>query len=137
MRTELMTGIVTGDLPMSRVTIGSLDDMGYTVDYSQADAYNATDLGPGCICNRRTRSILEAKHGETRQLGRSHPNTKPQKLSRTMRQRAIDVGTSILNHRSVPNRGQKVPEKTMWVGNKAISVVVADGDGIFSVVVKG
>jgi len=140
MRDELMTGIITGDLPMSRVTIGSLDDMGYTVDYAQADVYDESDLGPGCTCGRRERSVLEAsQHGETRQLGRGHPTTKPQKLSETMRQHAIDVGTSILRNRSVPSRGQKVPEKATWVGNKAISIVVAadDGDGIFSVVVKG
>ena len=37
---ELMTGFISGiPDPLSTVTIGSLQDMGYTVNYSAADAY--------------------------------------------------------------------------------------------------
>ena len=37
---ELMTGYLNpGSDPLSRMTIGSLQDLGYAVDYSQADAY--------------------------------------------------------------------------------------------------
>jgi len=40
MTTELMTGWANQtDLPLSRITIGYLDDMNYTVDYSKADDY--------------------------------------------------------------------------------------------------
>ena len=37
---EIMTGYVNGDRPISRVTIGALEDMGYTVRYAQADPYD-------------------------------------------------------------------------------------------------
>jgi hypothetical protein len=39
---ELMTGFLDspGASPLSRLTIGSLDDLGYTVDYASADAYS-------------------------------------------------------------------------------------------------
>lgn len=39
--TELMTGYAeeSGAMPLSRMTIAALDDLGYLVDYSQADAY--------------------------------------------------------------------------------------------------
>jgi len=38
--TELMTGWLDGaSAPLSRVTVGALDDLGYRVDYGQADAY--------------------------------------------------------------------------------------------------
>jgi hypothetical protein len=38
---ELMTGIAEyGTMPLSMITIGLLDDMGYPVDYSVADMYN-------------------------------------------------------------------------------------------------
>jgi hypothetical protein len=38
---ELMTGYLnTGSNPLSRVTVGSLADLGYTVDLSRADPYN-------------------------------------------------------------------------------------------------
>jgi hypothetical protein len=37
---ELMTGFISGlPDPLSTVTIGSLQDMGYTVNYSMADSY--------------------------------------------------------------------------------------------------
>tara|TARA_B110000285_G_C15071088_1_gene587990 strand:- start:119 stop:1567 length:1449 start_codon:yes stop_codon:yes gene_type:complete len=43
---ELMTGWANSvDLPLSRVTIGYLDDMNYVVDYSNADDYNGYTHG--------------------------------------------------------------------------------------------
>jgi leishmanolysin len=38
---EMMTGYGGyGDMPISRVTIGALEDLGYTVSYAQADPYH-------------------------------------------------------------------------------------------------
>lgn len=38
---EMMTGYGNGDdMPISRVTIGALEDLGYTVSYAQADPYH-------------------------------------------------------------------------------------------------
>lgn len=45
-----MTGFNTGGLPISRVTVASLDDLGYTVSYAAADPFPASALGP-CRCN--------------------------------------------------------------------------------------
>lgn len=36
---EVMTGFANGDMSISRMTVGALEDLGYTVDYSQADRY--------------------------------------------------------------------------------------------------
>ena len=36
---ELMTGFATGDLALSRLTVGTLEDIGYEVNYSAADDY--------------------------------------------------------------------------------------------------
>jgi len=49
--TELMQGFSAQNMPMSRVTVGSLADMGYTVDLSKADAFSfvsaaRSSLGP-------------------------------------------------------------------------------------------
>lgn len=38
-QSELMTGFATGALPLSRLTIGAMQDLGYTVNYARADAY--------------------------------------------------------------------------------------------------
>lgn len=37
---ELMTGYIGSKNPLSRVTIGSMQDLGYTVNYGAADAYS-------------------------------------------------------------------------------------------------
>ncbi len=46
-----MQGFSAQNMPMSRVTVGSLADMGYTVDLSKADAFSfvsaaRSSLGP-------------------------------------------------------------------------------------------
>jgi hypothetical protein len=50
-----MTGIIRGvPNPLSTLTIATLDDLGYTVDYSVADAYPLVgSMGGSCLCNRR------------------------------------------------------------------------------------
>jgi hypothetical protein len=54
LRDELITGVHSGSLPLSRITIGSLDDMGYTVDFNQADPYTIADLRQcGSFCPAR------------------------------------------------------------------------------------
>ena len=52
---ELMTGYVEGSnifMPLSTITVGSIDDTGYQVDYSKADAYNNHPT-----CSRRTSTL--------------------------------------------------------------------------------
>lgn len=42
---ELMTGFVSrGHMPLSRLTLGALADLGYSVDYAAADAYALADV---------------------------------------------------------------------------------------------
>lgn len=51
LRRELMTGFVALDMPISRVTVAGLADLGYTVDYGAADEYNVSNLDPSCVCD--------------------------------------------------------------------------------------
>jgi hypothetical protein len=54
---EMMTPTLweDGTNVFSRITIGWLQDLGYDVDYSLANAFDRNRLGtiPGCRCNRR------------------------------------------------------------------------------------
>jgi Leishmanolysin len=134
---ELMTGYLTQGATtlLSRITIGSLEDLGYTVSYSTADSYGTADLGVGCTCRRRRqRSILDMPHGETRQLGVRNPSTKPRRLSYETKQQAFDYGRSILSKRASSKTRSNL--NIVDVGNQVVAVVVQDGDGIFSVVVR-
>lgn len=53
---ELMSGFVDTGVTnfLSRISIATLEDMGYQVDYSSADPFRASNLGPGCACRRRS-----------------------------------------------------------------------------------
>lgn len=42
---ELMTGLLDADMRLSRITIGSLEDLGYQVDYGAADPYSLPPAG--------------------------------------------------------------------------------------------
>jgi hypothetical protein len=53
-----------------------------------------------------------------------------------MRQYAIDVGNSILNDRKFHSSANKGSDKVARVADQVVSVVVSDGEGIFSVIVK-
>jgi Leishmanolysin len=134
---ELMTGYLTQGATtlLSRITIGSLQDLGYTVSYSTADSYGTADLGVGCTCRRRQRSILDMAHGETRQLGVRNPNTKPRRLTDETKQQAIAFGSSILAKRASSKPRDILPSST-YVGDQVVAVLVQDGDGTFSVVVR-
>jgi hypothetical protein len=70
---ELMTGWAGPgtNLPLSRVTIGSLADLGYTVNYAAADAYTPTSAGlaagrsaaSSVLAGARTFGILAGENG--------------------------------------------------------------------------
>lgn len=55
-----MTGYSTGELPLSRTTVASLEDIGYEVDYSAADPFPITSLGSSCVCT----GLQEEKNGK-------------------------------------------------------------------------
>jgi hypothetical protein len=129
---ELMTGHLSGTKQsLSRITIGSWEDLGYVVDYSVADPFESGDLGYCSGC-RRELSVFDYTHGETRQLGLNRRNTKPRQLSEPLRKHAMEQGLDLLKSASVNN----VPEGCAYVGDKVISVIVQDGDSMFSVIVK-
>jgi hypothetical protein len=52
-----MTGFLdTGANPISRLTIGAFEDLGYTVDYAAADAYRLPSAGE-LITRRSAREL--------------------------------------------------------------------------------
>jgi Leishmanolysin len=138
---ELMTGIlVAGSKPLlSRITIGSLADLGYQVDYSKADTYTKANLGPGCTCRRRTeRSLAEMDHGDTLQLGsQSQLGVQPRRLSDKLRQTAIEYGQAVLASRALnANRKLTHADGAVYVGDQIVSVLVREGDNVHGVIVK-
>ena len=118
--------------PVSRISIASLQDLGYTIDYSKADRFGSQDLNPACSCGVIRRSLVG-----TRQLVYNDSQ-----LSEELYQQAVDYGNVILTE-SAELYSQYVASQPIgegnelveYVGDKVISIVVQDGDAVFSVVV--
>ena len=115
-----MTGSIQNDFaPLSALTIATLQDLGYSVDYSQAEFYTAAYMDPGCVCNRR-------------RLGHSHAQSttpKRRKLSKEGEQAAVAYGAA---------RITEVQAKNMDLGsdlelNPTVFVMYAEGDEIHGV----
>jgi Leishmanolysin len=127
LRTELMTpsyneGIVNG---LSRMTIASLQDLGYNVSYRTAQPWTNADLGDSCVCRRGRR--------------RSTAATKRRLPSAAAQQAAVDYGQSNLRSNALSmsedstSRGGN--DDLVYVGDKVISILFEEHGALHSVVV--
>jgi hypothetical protein len=68
---ELMTGYSSvSQSPLSNITIGSMADLGYDVDYSQADTFTIGNLGVcGTSCPAKTRRLGAGERARRPRLG--------------------------------------------------------------------
>jgi Leishmanolysin len=135
MGSELMTGYVRNAtvLQLSRITVGTLDDLGYTVDYSQADPFTKSNLNPNCTCRRRSQEVMQFS------LPPSAP--KSRQLSDAGLQMAWDYGMNILTERakklpllSLIQEGSDAPD-IVYVGHKLISVLMEEDGEVYGVMV--
>lgn len=132
---ELMTPFIdegTGN-PFSRISIASLEDIGYTVDYSSADRYRTSDLNstlPGCLCNP-ARQLLRASDKPT--TSRRAQVT----LSSELHRYAVAVGLAYLEDRDGPSlEGRGDGDDIVYVGNQVVSILVEQNQHMFVVVVQ-
>jgi Leishmanolysin len=133
---EIMTGIIntTATSLLSRITIATLEDIGYKVDYSTADPYDVANLNPSCICNETQRRLVRGvSHVEARLRWR--------RLSDESRQDALDYGQSLLLQRSqtflVGGTGEEDgDDELIYVGDKFVTVFVEENGVIYDVVVR-
>lgn len=82
--------VSTETAPLSRVTIGALEDLGYTVDFGSSQTLSLD--GISCPCNRRVRS-RDLLHG---------------RLSQIEHQAAYAAGASLLPGPGSPRRALAV-----------------------------
>jgi len=119
-----MTPVLSrGELnPLSRITVATLEDIGYTVDYNEADSYTSTDLDPSCICDRRDRS-LSVNVGDAK-YGRDLIDTR----DFAIRSKAIKFGEEILQERIDDTVSGRIASKGESVSN-TLSVLYRKHDG--------
>jgi hypothetical protein len=132
-----MTGYLdSGTNPLSRITVATLQDLGYSVDYSTADVFTRSNLNPTCLCRRR--SLMDMIHGETHPLGLRVSGVEHRRLSDDAYKTAMAYGQEILASRKVGallTMGDMSPD-VIYVADKVVHVLVADNGGIFDVIVR-
>jgi len=126
--------------PLSRITIASLQDLGYDVSYDSADPFGADDLG-NCTCPDRRLMATG-----TCQLGLDNPAIARSPLAEASCAKAVAFGKDILARNAAAFRKNNFAadaanvEDTKgfrYVGDKVVSVL-AKGDEpgtVFSVLV--
>jgi hypothetical protein len=139
MGSELMTGYLDDRKnPLSRITIASLEDMGYRVDYSKADPFTRDDINPSCLCRRRT--LMEMMHGETHALGpRASGAQNRRRISEDAYNIALNYGRQQLAERASLDASSTTTSALRDDANlesRVISVMVEDNGSIFGVVVR-
>ena len=143
MKSELMTGFLNGGLnPLSRITIATLDDLGYTVDYSTAESYGRNDISSTCTCGGQRRLFESTKLNTAHQLGTSHKSTRRRSLSAGGYQGALNYGQSILLQRQITRKFSsfradftEIPDDFVYVGDKVVVVFVEENGAFFDVTV--
>ena len=128
MQDELMTTIISEHHLLSRVTIATLEDIGYQVDYDQADSYSLRDINPACACNRRLRQSSDLTRSKRR------------KLSDEGREGAIRHGRSLIQDNMIAlalNKDEEHVEghSDYRAGNTAVVYYLEEGE-LFSVPVS-
>ena len=137
--TELMTGELDfGVNPLSRMTIGNLDDMGYQVSYETADQFTVADLNaadPECVCNRRLvvelDDLLDKSGGDRRRQRRRLEPKDP--LSEENYQYALEAGYKLLEE--APKWEERAFGNARYIGNKIVSIIMIQNDRLYGVMV--
>lgn len=137
MGNEPMTGYAdVGNSPLSRISIASLEDIGYDVDYSSADSYTESDLNPNCVCRRR-RTLVDMIHGETHQLGLRIPGTQRRKLSDELFDMAMSYGKEKLAQRKQsPTSFESIFDSIIDTTSKTTAVQFAAKDVVAVFVIE-
>jgi hypothetical protein len=134
LKNELMTGFLnegsSATNPLSRITIATLDDLGYSVDYSKADSYTRSNVKSSCLCNNNrslmtsntttgTSTIqqhhsLRARDGSSTIISSSSSSSSSRrKLSQEGHAMATEYGQSILQERQQQRVAEKIKKKNM------------------------
>lgn len=131
---ELLTDTISSNSALSRVSIGALEDLGYTVDYSTADTYTVFDIDSDCRCNRRLGedgddvSFHEISHARQRRS-----------LSEEGYEKAFNYGMTLLEEAAaaIDLAGRsEMPEGIDYVADERVYVFYREEGIIYSVLVQ-
>lgn len=114
---EIMTGVLTaGNVqPLSAITIGSLEDLRYTVDYSEAEPIT---LHPSCDCHRRLR-------GDKQPRALEEEKKRKLSVSPSVRAEGLAYGKALLEE-GKKNKPAEIPEGMEYLGDQFVTVLLME-----------
>ena len=122
--TELMTGYLNnGSNPMSKLTVAALDDMGYSVDYSQASNYEPPSA---CCRNGGSRALFRKKLRGNSNIFKKH-------LSKNGHSKAVQAGLDHLREIKATAPSVREQGDLIYVGDLFTSVLVEEDGDIWEV----
>jgi hypothetical protein len=132
---ELMTTTLDTTNALSKVTIGSMEDLGYKVDYTTADPYTVADINVNCLFLCPARNLVEGGQAQE-----SHPVDNIRRHSRRLTlslagyNNAVNYGRSVLKQAAqlegVPMPGMK------YIGADSVYVLYMEDKVVYSVFVQ-
>lgn len=137
---ELMTGYASQPFQLSRITIASLEDLGYQVSYRTADRLTSRDLG-SCSCSRRqlrggSENATSVAHNDNNNTNEEKEEIKPRRrLSDEGYEEAVRYGRQILSEHSA-ERWTETEGYEYW-GNRVVLVYYLEDDEVHDVIVWG
>jgi len=140
---EIMTPSANSELPVSRLTIAALEDVGYQVNYNEAEPFNASKMSSSCLCSNNIRrrklneasSFLEDVAATPASLSSSSSSSRM--LSEEGRAMATKYGKDILATREENSSNSlfPLPDNVGYIGSDIIYVMYEEHGTLHSVLV--
>jgi Leishmanolysin len=149
---EIMTGYIGRTSVLSRITVASLRDLGYRVDYKRAEPFGRRDLNRKCRCKTKLRPVARRRRtvDDTKQeiphfrvhdeADETSDDTEGQTTSRVISDDAhalaVAEGRKLLKEVALSeDDGENGSGGVQYVGDQMVTVFMRDGPHIFAVVV--
>ena len=149
-RNELMSPTASLELPVSRLTIAGLEDLGYEVNYNEAEPFDAKHMDSSCLCSKnrvRRRTTSDATEGSERLpqeessvvVGGNNTSgvypSQRRELSEEGRSSATSFGKDILAMRRNSMSLFPTPDEVYYLGEEIVFVLFEENGTLHSVVV--
>jgi hypothetical protein len=125
-----MTGWFSGKNELSRMTVAALDDLGYSVDYSQADLFPVSKVKDSCMCLEQR--LEEPGDHTVFDESKQHLGSKNTELvSDSGLEAAIKYGREILKDMASqkPDADERARQDIEFMGDQAVFVLYRDDSG--------
>lgn len=121
---EILTGgLDNGSLPISRMTVATLDDLGYKVNYDAADTFQSNNFADSCECRASKRRRLSRRgQKKAEAFGKAE-------LKRIRKEHRLQLRKNIFSSTSRENADD------MFIGDKMIVVYYQEGNEVYDVLV--